>query len=457
MRSSRTSARRARLVLATAAVGVGLPLAATAAHASPPGTTVDFAFVGDMPYATDFSSATAMPNWVADLNASGVQFVAHSGDFKGGSDSCSDARMSTTVGYYNQLKAPFWATPGDNDWTDCHRNNNGDSAGLGFDPLERLAKVRSTYFSNPHQTTVGGIGAGTTPGSVNIALNTQADSTVAAEKAYVENTFFTKDCVTFGDVHSVSSANGLLTPTQGSLIKSSSSNYIAAHVTAGDYNALQAARTAEANARSAANLAWVDKIFDAAQADPNNEAVFLMMQAEPALLADQPPATGNYLVATTDPFGVTEPAILGNDQVSRYDEFNALRKKIYDRAKQYGKQVVIAHGDQHTNTLTASYLDYTPLGLPKLPNVTRLENFGSNGATTSGTSNWVEVRATCGTSYVFSTRNRAVGVTPGSFVNFAVNPPANVPEAPYPALLSLGAVAVGGVVLTARRRRAAAN
>ncbi len=53
---------------------------------------------GDMPYATDFSSATAMPNWVAELNASSIQFVAHFGDFKGGSDSCSDTRMTTTQG-----------------------------------------------------------------------------------------------------------------------------------------------------------------------------------------------------------------------------------------------------------------------------------------------------------------------------------------------------------------------
>ena len=114
---------------------------ASSATASAPGTTLDFAFVGDMPYAADFASATALPNWVADLNASTIQFVAHSGDFKGGSDSCSVARMTTTQGYYNQLKVPFWATPGDNDWTDCHRNNNGDAALLGFDPLERLIVV----------------------------------------------------------------------------------------------------------------------------------------------------------------------------------------------------------------------------------------------------------------------------------------------------------------------------
>jgi hypothetical protein len=415
---TRTALTFAVVALTAALVGAcapppdDAPTTTTSTTTTLPPAPFSFAFVGDMPYATDYSSATAMPAWVADLNSSSVEFVAHSGDFKGGSDSCDDTRMNTTLGYYNQLKAPFWATPGDNDWTDCHRNNNG-----GFDPLERLAKVRSLYFSNPNQTTVGGVGSGSTPGTVNIPLATQKDSSVTAEQAFVENTHFNKTCVTFGDVHSVSSANGLLTPTQGSLIKSSSSNYITAHVTAGDYNALQAARNDESAARSAANLAWIDKIFDAAQADPNNKAVFLMMQAEPALLADQPPATGNYLLPTNDPYGVVEPAILGNDQVSRYDEFNALRKKIYDRAAAYGKPVVIGHGDQHQYTVTPSYLDYTPTGLPKLANVTRLENYGSNGATNSGTKNWVEVQADCGTAKVFSSRPRAVGTAPGPFTD----------------------------------------
>src|SRR5690606_35598316 len=33
-------------------------------------------------------------------------------------------------------------TPGDNEWTDCHRSRAG-----GFDPLERLAALRSLFFA----------------------------------------------------------------------------------------------------------------------------------------------------------------------------------------------------------------------------------------------------------------------------------------------------------------------
>ena len=31
--------------------------------------------------------------------------------------------------------------PGDNEWTDCHRANNG-----GYDPLERLAFLRAMFY-----------------------------------------------------------------------------------------------------------------------------------------------------------------------------------------------------------------------------------------------------------------------------------------------------------------------
>ena len=39
---------------------------------------------------------------------------------------------------------PLVYTPGDNEWTDCHRVNNG-----AYDPLDRLAAVRKTFFPRP--------------------------------------------------------------------------------------------------------------------------------------------------------------------------------------------------------------------------------------------------------------------------------------------------------------------
>jgi hypothetical protein len=465
--------------LATTVAGLGLPLVATGtAHAA--GPSYSFGLVGDMPYASDYN-ATRMANWAADINGSGISFIAHSGDFKGGSDSCDDTNVNQIHTWYNAANVPVWYTPGDNDWTDCHRNSNGTNVptasnpaagnataagSVSYDPLSRLSKVRSIYFDpNPHQTNTGG----GTP----ITLNTQKDSTVAAEQAYEENTYFNRDCVTFGDVHSVTSANGLLTPVQGSVAKSSSSAYIKTFADQAAYDLAQTARNDEVAARTAADLNWVDKIFDAAIAN-NSEGVFLLMQAEPALLASQPASVSPYTLtssALTATFAnllmpTVEPAILGNDTVSGHDEFNALRKKIYDRAKAFGKQVVIAHGDQHTRTVTHNYLDYTPnpavpsdpANLPALANTHRLENYGSNDTVpaASGAQNWLQVQVECGTDYLFSVRDHHITTTPAmtSYELFPSNAPANVPEAPYAVFLVLGGVAVGGAVIMSRRRRA---
>ena len=42
---------------------------------------------------------------------------------------------------FQTSKHPFVVTPGDNEWTDCHKRKVNP-----FDPLERLAKVREVFF-----------------------------------------------------------------------------------------------------------------------------------------------------------------------------------------------------------------------------------------------------------------------------------------------------------------------
>ena len=43
---------------------------------------------------------------------------------------------------FNQFRAPTVYVPGDNEWTDCHRTNNG-----GYNALERLSYIRANLFS----------------------------------------------------------------------------------------------------------------------------------------------------------------------------------------------------------------------------------------------------------------------------------------------------------------------
>jgi hypothetical protein len=64
-----------------------------------------------------------------------LAFVIHDGDIKSGGSLCSDAVFMDILGVFQASRHPLIYVPGDNEWTDCHRQNNGP-----FDPLERLGK-----------------------------------------------------------------------------------------------------------------------------------------------------------------------------------------------------------------------------------------------------------------------------------------------------------------------------
>ena len=49
----------------------------------------------------------------------------HAGDIKAGSEPCSDSLILSRFGSYQAFQRAFVYTPGDNEWTDCHRVNNG--------------------------------------------------------------------------------------------------------------------------------------------------------------------------------------------------------------------------------------------------------------------------------------------------------------------------------------------
>jgi len=106
---------------------------------------------GDLPY-SDLQATTGVPNLIADMNESDIEFSINDGDLKVGSGvpgsttptTCSDAMYAQALGYLNSLQKPGMLTPGDNDWTDCDRPANG-----GFNSLERLDYERAFFFSSP--------------------------------------------------------------------------------------------------------------------------------------------------------------------------------------------------------------------------------------------------------------------------------------------------------------------
>ena len=103
---------------------------------------------GDLPY-SDLQATVGVPNLIADMNDSDIEFSVHDGDLKVGSGvpgsatptTCSDAMYVQALGYLNALDKPAMVTPGDNDWVDCDRPANGS-----FNSLERLDHERQLFF-----------------------------------------------------------------------------------------------------------------------------------------------------------------------------------------------------------------------------------------------------------------------------------------------------------------------
>lgn len=112
-------------------------LSAGVASAQP----VSFGLFGDMPYS--HWEREQLPDLLAEMDSEDLAFVVHDGDIKNGSSVCSDEVLRDILGVFQASKTPLVYVPGDNEWTDCHRNNNG-----GYDPLERLGKLRELFFAS---------------------------------------------------------------------------------------------------------------------------------------------------------------------------------------------------------------------------------------------------------------------------------------------------------------------
>jgi len=234
---------RSLTAIATCLCLLTLPGAATAAPggsgpAGPASAPVTFALLGDTPYGDD--QRAQFPSLVAAINSDPqIRFVLHGGDVKNGSSTCDDARFADLAALYGTFADPFILTPGDNEWTDCHRTSAG-----GYLPTERLEAVRRTFFPIPGRT----LGQHTMP--------------VVPQEVYHENVIFSRARVVFATVHVVGSENDLAPWSQ---------------LPGGDRPDL---RLAEFEARLAASLEWIDNAF-ALAATSDAAGVLLMMQAEP--------------------------------------------------------------------------------------------------------------------------------------------------------------------------------
>jgi hypothetical protein len=189
-----------------------------------------FAAIGDVPYGPHEEFAALIDK----INTQSLAFTIHVGDIKSGSTVCSDETFLSVRQLFDRFDRPLIYTPGDNEWTDCHRVNNGR-----YDPLERLENIRQLFFaSNESQ------------GKQRLTLQTQSSQT--SFTSFAENRRWSQGKVRFATLHLVGSNNNL----QPGLPSSS-----------------------EFAAREQANIAWLRATF--AEAKTNKDgAVVLAMQAD---------------------------------------------------------------------------------------------------------------------------------------------------------------------------------
>jgi hypothetical protein len=226
------------LVLAVPSLAPAAPASAGSGNLSDASAKrLTVAVIGDVPYGSD--QEARFGELVEAINDDPkVRVAAHVGDIKNGSTTCSDERFSAVADAFDRFEEPVVYTPGDNEWTDCHRTNNG-----AYNPLERLDTLRSIFFVQP----------GSALGRHPMRVDHQA--------TLVENVRWVESRVAFATLHIVGSNNGL------------------APWTGLGQTTPTAEQIAEVDARIEATLAWIDETFDAAEAD-RMEGVVLAMQAD---------------------------------------------------------------------------------------------------------------------------------------------------------------------------------
>ena len=208
-----------------------------------------FALIGDQPYfpkvgtQQQFPSTSEYINIIDSINNSErrVEFTVHIGDIKAGDTFCSDDVYTNNLALFNRFARPLIYLPGDNEWTDCHRANNGS-----MDPVERLSYLRSVFYTNDRS-----LGQRPAP------LTRQSSDPAYA--LYKENVMWQFRGVQFIGLHMPGSNNNH-GRTTGLYVEGTEAEYAA---------------------RNAANIAWLKKGFQTAIANPEIKAVVVLSQANP--------------------------------------------------------------------------------------------------------------------------------------------------------------------------------
>ena len=208
---------------------------------------ITLAVFGDWPYSTILLNSAQL--LIDSINSdSKVGLVLHVGDIHSGSMPCTGAGVNpppagSAPGWnqgifdlFERFRDPLVYTPGDNEWTDCHKKKQSGSGA----PLNELAAVRSVFFPNP----------GTTLGVQRRRVLTQAKKfsrVYPVDAQFVENVMWQESRVVFVTVNMPGSNNDGLAWTAPFTDET--------------------ARTREAAQRTGAAIRWLQAAFASAEED----------------------------------------------------------------------------------------------------------------------------------------------------------------------------------------------
>jgi hypothetical protein len=250
------------LVLATiATLGVGIVLAIRQDPAK-----FEVGLIGDIPNNAEEQRKTGV--LFEQMDHEQLAFVIHVGDIKSGDSPCTDEVFFSEKDRFDNSANPLIYVPGDNDWTDCSRT--------GYDPVERLERLREIFFVGDESL-----------GEKTILLNRQSTD-------YPENVRWNYGGVTFV---------GLNVPGTNNNREQAPDEYAA---------------------RNEANLEWMREGFSRAE-DDGSSAVMIVMQANPGFDRSPERRTGyndllGALEEETIAFGKPVVLVHGDTHTYRVDK-----------------------------------------------------------------------------------------------------------------------------------------
>lgn len=197
-----------------------------------------FVAFGDQPYGP-ISTLDTLIQKINEDKASA--FSIHVGDIKAGSARCDTEYFIKIKDAFNRAEQALIYTPGDNEWTDCHRGNNG-----GYVPTERLNALREIFFSDNNS-----LGKNKIPLELQSRVQPQYTS-------YVENRRWSKNGVLFITINQPGSNNNLDANIPGAID--------------------------EYKARNKANIAWLKNSFESGK---HSEAIVIAMQSDTNIVIDE--------------------------------------------------------------------------------------------------------------------------------------------------------------------------